>query len=67
MKPEKLEEVRNMMHNYKGSSLKIGVGNVYMRLNNFYNGKSKMNIYSTYKKGTVVRLALPYEREVQDV
>lgn len=67
MKPEKLEEVRNMMQNYKGSSLKIGVGNVYMRLNNFYNGKSKMNIYSTYKKGTVVKLALPYRMEVQDV
>lgn len=57
-----LEKVRHDMKEYQGDSKRIGLGNVYMRLNSYYNGRASMEIDSVSQKGTVIYLRLPADR-----
>lgn len=59
MTPVVLEQVKRDMREYQGDSRRIGLGNVYMRLNSYYKGKAFMDIDSVSQKGTVVFLKLP--------
>lgn len=51
MGEEKLQQIRQEMVNYKGDSMKIGLGNVYSRLKILYGDSFSMDIESEQDKG----------------
>ena len=53
---EKLQQIRQEMINYKGDSMKIGLGNVYSRLKILYGEKVSMDIESEERKGCKITI-----------
>lgn len=67
MPEEKLDEVRGQMEQYQGNSARIGLGNVYLRLQYFYEGNVEMYINSREGKGTEVVIRIPIREEMAHV
>ena len=59
MSKEKLEAVLGEMKRWEAGYEKIGLSNVYGRLQAFFGGKATMEIESAPNKGTVVRMEFP--------
>ena len=55
---EKLQQIRQEMINYKGDSMKIGLGNVYSRLKILYGEKVSMDIESEERKGCKITIRI---------
>ncbi len=62
MEPCELKEVRCSLNEEWNFDDRIGLGNVYMRLENFFHGDAKMEIYSIPKKKTEIRILLPVRK-----
>ena len=60
MTPERVEQLQQELHCQKIQREKIGLANVYMRLQIFYDQKAKMEISSIPGEWTEIRLILPY-------
>ena len=58
MNREKLEEVRKEMEEYAVRNMKIGLGNVYLRMKKFFGSRIKMEIESEQGKGTAVTIQI---------
>lgn len=65
--PEELEQVRREMKGGWNDQEKIGLGNVYMRLTKFFGEAVEMEVYSTLRKGTEIRILLPLERKEETI
>ena len=63
MAEEKKRQVEEELTSEKMQNEKIGLANVYMRLQIFYGGKAKMELFSTLGKGTEVKISIPYDLE----
>lgn len=60
MSPKRVEQLQQELHCQKIQREKIGLANVYMRLQIFYDQKAKMEIFSIPGEWTEIRLILPY-------
>ena len=52
--------VESQMENYSGEGMKVGLGNVYLRLKMYYEGRAQMWIESRIHQGTSIRIRLPF-------
>ena len=59
MNGAELETLRSHMEQYSGEEMKIGLGNVYLRLRMFYKGAASLTIESAKNQGTKVTLRIP--------
>ena len=66
LSPDALKRIRDMMENYQGESVRIGLGNVAMRLRYFFKGKASISLNSREGEGTRVALLLPLAQEDRD-
>lgn len=61
MMPEKVEELQKELHSREGQTQKVGLANVYMRLQIFYDNKAQFQISSIPKEWTEIKMILPYK------
>lgn len=59
MDEEKLKQVQEEVESGQYQYEKIGLANVYKRLQIFFSGQCRMEIYSIYQEGTQIRIYLP--------
>lgn len=62
--PEKLSSVTEQMKSSEEPTGKIGLSNVYLRLQLFFNGKADIQIESVPKKQTDISIMIPVEEKV---
>lgn len=60
---ERLDEIREDFRSGGMERKRVGLKNVYARLQLFYNGRAEMNIHSIWKQGTSVEIVLPLDEE----
>ncbi|MCI7813852.1 MAG: histidine kinase [Lachnospiraceae bacterium] len=58
MDREKVEKVQREMEEYSGKNMKIGLGNVYLRMKMFFGDRVCMRIQSEKEKGTRVTIQI---------
>ena len=63
--PERLSQLRKELHCQEIQREKIGLANVYMRLQIFFDQKADMEIVSVPRKWTEIRLILPYKMDAK--
>ncbi len=61
--PERLKEIRKNLMTGKMERKKVGLKNVYARLQLFYNGRAEMKLHSIQNQGTSVEIVLPLDEE----
>ena len=59
LKQEELEQVRREMRQSEHSEQRLGLSNVYTRLQIFFHGRAQMEIKSVPGVGTEITMALP--------
>ncbi len=59
--PEKVEELQKELHCEERQTQKVGLANVYMRLEILYDNKAQFQISSRQKEWTEIKIILPYQ------